>query len=102
MLIPRKENIPSITLNFDLTMQSGYNISNEIDGSALSYFITFSDNGICDNATVSLSACQDGVCSHYFNVSSSPCSFSTNDVAVSVFATNIFGNSLRSSAIVEG
>ena len=86
-------------------MQSGYNISNDIDGSATSYFISFSEstnNDICDNATVSLSACQDGVCSHYFNVSSSPCSFSTNDVTVSVFATNIFGNGLGSSTIVKG
>ena len=80
-------------------MQSEYNISNDLDGfTTTSYFID-----ICDTAKVPLSACQDGVCSHYFNVSSSPCSFSaTDDITVSVFATNIFGSSPRSSKIAKG
>lgn len=74
----------------DKTMQTQSG-SNVIDESVTSYFISFSEsanNDMCDNATVSLSACQDGVCSHYFNVTSSPCSFTTNDVAISVFAIN--------------
>ena len=103
MLIPKKEDITIVIEN--LTLQSGYDISNDIDVSAISYFISFSEstnNGICDTATISLSPCLDGVCSHYFNVSSFPCSLSTNDIAISVFATNMFGSGSGSSRIVKG
>jgi hypothetical protein len=81
-------------------MQSEYNISNEFNGFIIKFSCLID---ICVAASVPLSACQDGVCSHYFNVSSSPCPFSpTDNITISVFATNIFGSSPRSSKIVEG
>ena len=77
-----------------MIMQNGYNITN---GFTISYFID-----ICNSTSAPLLGCQDVVCSHYFNVSSSPCSSYINDISISVFATNVFGSSPRSSKIVKG
>ena len=84
------------TSYYDITTahQDSFNITEGVDGSALSYTISYSDSvsGInCHSTTISASSCDDGICSDVFEASASLCPPLT-DITVTVFATNILGN----------
>ena len=83
-----------------------FNISDDIDGSPIRYTIIYSDSSnkkLCsmDIIEASSDSCEEDVCTHMFDVSSSSCSPST-DISVSVFATNILGDGPHSAAIQIG
>ena len=69
-------------------------ISDGIDGSAISYTITYMDSitgDPCSLATITASSCVEGICKHTFEVSLSSCPPCV-DINVTVYATNILGN----------
>ena len=92
-------------INVFLILKSTFKIADELDGSALSYTLTYADNNsdiVCGSAIIPASSCNSGICRHVFDVdSSSPlsiCPTSSSDVYnVSVFASNFLGNGDTSS-----
>ena len=76
-----------------------------IDGSALNYTVTYSDalsGTTCGMATIPAVFC-NYVCSHVFDITSSPCYKATN-ISITVSASNILGDgppSRPSFAIIE-
>ena len=84
--------------------QEKFNISNGVDGSALSYNINYidADSGfVCTSATILASSCKKSVCVHQFIVSSSPC-HSSLSIAITVAATNRLGSGLPSDPDLIG
>ena len=84
-------------------MQESFNFTDEIDGSATHYVISYtaiSSHLICDLKTVNISSSWfDGdYFSHTFEVNSSSCH--SSDIVVSVYATNIFGDGPSSSSVI--
>ena len=80
----------------------GFNITDDIDGSTISYTIIYSDshsNNSCGLSIISVSSCEGSICSHLFEVSASSCSPSSN-INVSIFATNILGDGLLSNSVM--
>ena len=79
--------------------QRPFNISSGIDGSAVSYTVTYSEatsGNICGSATISTSSCDDEVCRYLLRIDlASSCLSSTRSVRVTAFATNILGNGPR-------
>ena len=74
--------------------QDSVNISNEIDGSALSYSISYYDstsNILCGSAIIQPSSCVNGTCRHIFDLALSPCIMGTK-FTLTVVATNVFGD----------
>lgn len=74
-------------------LQDSFNIAEGIDGSALSYTISYSDSMseiICHSTTISASSYDGGMCSDVFIASASLYPPLT-DITVTVFATNILG-----------
>ena len=95
-MCPMVQFISEITI-----MQDPFNIFKGIDGSAKSYTITYSDSSSgssCASATIPASSCEGGVCSHRFDISSSPCRLSP-DITLTAFATNILGDGPSSEAV---
>ena len=88
------------------TLQSSFNISDEVDGSALSYTLTYNNSlsGIsCGSATVPASSCVNGVCQHSFTYEGSACSSASVGVNVSISAANVLGSGPSSySMTVQG
>ena len=85
-------------------MQENFNISNGVDGSAVSYSIYYTDSdsgAVCASATILASSCISGVCDHEIIVSSSPC-YSSLSIQVTVAATNRFGSGLPSVPVSIG
>ena len=82
-------------------LKSTFKITDGIDGSALSYTLTYADNNnsdiVCGSATIPASSCNFGTCKYAFP-SLSVCSAS-NIYNMSVFATNLLGNGHASSTI---
>ena len=81
-------------------MQEQVFISEEIDGSATNYTITYTDSTsqrTCSSVTISASACISGQCNHTFGIPSL-CSDITS-IAISVFATSILGNGPSSEPV---
>ena len=79
-------------------------ISDEIDGYASSYTITYSDSAsgrICGLDTFLASNCTESICSRVFEISSSLCTPSS-DINVTVSATTNIGDGPRSKPIKEG
>jgi hypothetical protein len=75
-------------------LQSSFAISDEIEGSALSYTLSYNDSlsGVsCGSATVPAFSCDDGVCQHSFSYEGSSCSPLTG-VNVTISAANILGS----------
>ena len=74
-------------------------------GSAQNYTITYSDatfGSTCFSVTIPASACNDGRCTHEFNIfSSSNCPSSTS-ITVTVFATNVLGRGPSSVPVTKG
>ena len=71
------------------------NISNEIDGSALSYSISYYDSTfsiLCGSAIIRPSSCINGTCRHVFDLALSSCIMGTKFI-LTVVATNVFGDS---------
>ena len=77
-----------------MTKKNSFSLTNGVDGSAISYTITYTDTKselICKSTTIPTSSCQEETCTHYFDVTSSNCQSSSN-ITLTVFATNILGN----------
>lgn len=75
-------------------------ISDGIDGSSISYTITYMDSAsgdLCSSVTIPASSCIDGICNHAFEVplSSCPCM----DINITVYSTNILGNGATSDPL---
>jgi hypothetical protein len=88
-------------------MQPSFMISDGIDGSAISYTLTYynSISGIiCGSAIVLASTCMEGVCRHTFTYEKSACgSSSINNVNVTISAANHLGSGPASNPItVQG
>ena len=84
-------------------MQGALTVSGDISGSAVSYNISYSDISsgstyLCDSIIINSSSCDNGVCSHHFQVTSSSMPFCKRSmhIIVAVFATNIFGHGSKS------
>ena len=87
----------------DHHFQKSFNITEGIDGSASSYTIIYTDTesggiSVCDSIKVPAFRCQEGICRHLFDVSSSRCVNSTN-ISVAVYATNILGDGPASEPV---
>lgn len=86
-----------------MNMQAPFFISNEIDGSTISYNITYTNStsgDFCGSAVIPASACTNGVCNSVFDVLSSLCH--STGLSVTVLATNILGDSEASDKILVG
>lgn len=82
-------------------MQGAFFISDDINGAAVSYTVTYSDvtsgnSYECDSKTIMVSSCENRICSHRFQVSSMPFCKNSMHMIVAVFATNLFGNGNKS------
>lgn len=76
-------------------LQSSFAISDEIDGSALSYTLSYNDSlsgDSCGSATVPASSCVDGLCQHSFTYEGSACNSASVGVNVSISAANVLGS----------
>ena len=76
-------------------------ISNDIDGSPISYNITYSDftsGRMCSTFSIPTATCWDGVCQHTSQIAS-PCS-PNDDISVSVLSTNILGSGPPSQPVI--
>ena len=75
-------------------LQSSFAISDEIEGSALSYTLSYNNSlsGVsCGSAIVPASSCVDGLCQHSFTYEGSAC-HSAFGVNVSISAANVLGS----------
>ena len=90
-------NIPNI-----LSFQASFNITDEVDGSAIMYTITYieASNNICASQIISPSSCSNGVCLHFFDLSASGC-FQSSSLMVSVSASNLLGRGPLSSPTLK-
>ena len=94
--------LPIIVLNY--YQQDSFDISDEVDGSANSYTITYADSmvgTICSTVEIQASLCNSHVCGHQFEVATSSCVPSAN-ITITVFATNVLGSGQTSSLITIG
>ena len=76
-------------------------ISDDIDGSPISYNITYSDvtsGRICGTFSIPAATCQDGVCRHTSQITF-PC-LPSDDITLSVLSTNILGSGPPSQSVV--
>ena len=83
-----------------ITLQN-MSISNDIDGSPISYNITYSDftsARMCSTFSIPAATCWDGVCQHMSWIASS-CS-PNDDIAVSVLSINILGSGPPSQPVI--
>ena len=95
--------VTSSNISF-VPQQDSFDISDEIDGSANSYTITYADSmadTICSSAEIQASSCNGQVCGHQFEVFLSSCVPSA-DITITVFAANILGSGQTSSSITIG
>ena len=83
-----------------MIIQVTFNVSDNIDGSATSYTIQFSDSTSStdckDSVTIPASSCSGRVCNYEFEIANSSCSLSA-DITVTAFATNVFGDGRHST-----
>ena len=83
--------------------QTSFNITDDIDGSATSYIIEYSEvptNSVCATETVSPSAsCVDGLCTHFFDISRSGCDLS-GPISVAVSGVNRLGQGVPSNPVL--
>ena len=71
-----------------------------MDGGAISYTITYteiSSDNICGTEIIPASSCLSGVCTHFFDLSSSNCG--SVPISVRVSATNILGSGATSTPV---
>ena len=90
------------SLNF-LFFKSTFKITDELDGSALSYTLTYADSNsdiVCGSATIPASSCNFGTCRYTFDANSMLCPASNiYNNTISVYATNLIGNGYTSSIV---
>ena len=82
-----------LIFSFSLS-QEDFAITDSIDGSATTYTINYRDivtDKICCSAVIPASLCEETICSHMFEISTSLCPPFTV-ISVTVFATNVLGN----------
>ena len=88
-----------------MPLKESFNISDGVDGSAISYHINYTDPAsgvLCASDTVLASTCENRACEHHFSVSelgSSCPPSSLNTIHVTVSAVNIIGNGLPSANV---
>ena len=86
-------------------VQDPFTFFGRIDGSASFYTINYFDptsGSGCGSVTIPASSCKSvGVCSHMFELLSSSCPHS-DDITVTVYATNVLGNGPTSQPITIG
>ena len=85
-------------------MQSHFNISDNFDGSARSYTITYTDSvsgRTCGSVTIPADVCSNGVCKNVFDVFHSTCP-RTNGINVTVIAVNVLGSGPESDIVMNG
>lgn len=83
-----------------ITLQN-MTISDDIDGSPISYNIMYSDftsGRMCGIFSIPAATCWDGVCQHTSRIAS-PCS-PNDDISVSVLSTNILGSGPPSQPVI--
>ena len=85
-------------------MQESFNFSEEIDGSATEYSITYSyttssSQEICETVNISSSSFNEGYFTHTFKVFSSSC-HSGDHIVVTVLATNALGDGPSTSSVI--
>ena len=66
----------------------------------LYYSDTSAEGGCSDSDTIHNSLCNEGICRHDFQVSSS--CLPSNDITMSVFATNILGTGPHLTQLITG
>ena len=77
--------------------QAAFNITDDMDGSATSYIIEYSDGTVCATETVLPStSCVDRLCTHFFDISSSRCNRSA-PITVAVSGVNSLGRGAAST-----
>ena len=89
---------------FCYNLQSRFNISDDFDGSATSYAITYSDSAsgrTCGSATIPADTCSNGVCKDVFDVFHSNCP-RIGGINVTVNAVNILGSGPESNMVMNG
>ena len=87
--------------NFIQILQASFNITDDNDGSALSYNVTYTNaltGDVCAEHRVLPSSCQNGACVHLFDVSTSSCPRSV-PISVDVKGTNVLGTGPRSTPV---
>ena len=87
-----------------LAYQQSFQIADGIDGSAISYTVTYSEStsgSTCGSATIPASSCTNEMCTHLFDTSLSLCPSAVN-IDVTVFATNVLGNGSTSEPTFQG
>ena len=88
-------------------MQEKFNISNGVDGSAVSYNINYTDadSNVCAYTCITIdtseSSCRDDVCKNELEVSSSHCNSSSN-INITVTGTYRLGSGLPSMPVTIG
>ena len=90
------------TLLLFLILKSTFNITDEIDGSTLSYTLTYIDGNsgsVCGSAIIPASFCNSGICRHVFNANSSLICSTSNVYNATVLSTNLLGNGYTSSIV---
>ena len=85
-------------------MQESFTIMDSINGAAMMYTINYRDivtDRICSSAVIPAFLCNEGSCSHTFEISTSLCPPFTV-INVTVFATNVLGNGPSSTPRIIG
>ena len=91
--------------DISVQLQDPVNISYGLEGSVMSYTITYSTvpsdvNCIAAKIDIPTSMCKGGICTYLFPVHSLVC-LEINTISVAVYATNVFGNGPSSSVHVQ-
>ena len=85
------------------TRKVSFNISEEIDGSANTYYLTYSDPSSresCGSTSVDASTCVNGICySNYSYERLLPDCIDLEAINVTVHALNVFGNGSKSEPV---
>ena len=80
-----------------------FKISEEIDGSATTYYLTYIDaftNEFCGSTSVNASMCVNGICfSSYSHERLLPGCIDSEVINVTVHALNVFGNGSKSEPV---
>ena len=85
--------------------QGPFNFSGAIDGSALSYTITYKNSNsctICGTTKVQATSCLNQTCEHTSRISNLSDCLTSSGIMVTVFGTNKLGNGSDSIPVLIG
>ena len=86
-------------------MQEPFNFSDTIDGSALSYTITYkcsNSSTICATTKVQATSCLNQTCEHTSTISNFSNCLTSSGIMMTVFGTNKLGNGSDSIPVLIG